>query len=146
MFAGVSPENYNQTYSSMSHSSRKLITSDKFKRKCAAFGMDDIKFYQFIRSVRMKDEEKPSLMLNELSASDSYYMLTTALYTKDFNFAMDVAVHTTAVHPNHAYLAPDGTLVLPQTFPFVNQLPGEHFAHNPVEIFPRPHVLLSVQI
>jgi hypothetical protein len=70
----------------------------------------------------------------------------TMTHSPGMSFAMDVAVHTTAVHPNHAYLAPDGTLALPQTFPFVNQLPGEHFAHNPVEIFPRPHVLLSVQI
>jgi cell division control protein 45 len=101
MFAGISPDNYNQTYSSMSHSSRKLVGSDKFKRKCAAFGMDEIKFYQFIRSVRMKDEEKPSLMLNEVTASDVYYMLTTALHLKDFNFAMDVAVNQAPLAQMH---------------------------------------------
>lgn len=101
MFAGVSPENYNQTFSSMSHSSRKLVISEKFKKKCAAFGMTDMKHYQFIRSVRMKDEEKPSLMLNELSASDLYFMLTTALHTKDFNFAMDVAVNAAPLTQMH---------------------------------------------
>ena len=101
MFAGVSPENYNQTYSSMSHSSRKLVNSDKFKKKCVAFGMDEIKHYQFVRSVRMKDEERPSLMLNELSASDLYFMLTSAIQTRGFNYAMDVAVNAAPLVQMH---------------------------------------------
>jgi hypothetical protein len=101
VFAGISPENYNQTYSSMSHSAKKLVHSDKFKKKCIAFGIDDIKHYQFIRSLRMKDEERPSLMLNELAASDAYFMLSCALQLKGFNFAMDVAVNAAPLPAMH---------------------------------------------
>ena len=101
VFAGISPENYNQTYSSMSHSAKKLVHSDKFKKKCIAFGIDDIKHYQFIRSLRMKDEERPSLMLNELAASDAYFMLSCALQLKGFNFAMDVAVNAAPLATMH---------------------------------------------
>jgi cell division control protein 45 len=101
VFAGISPENYNQNFSSMSHSAKKLLVSDKFKKKCIAFGIDDIKHYQFIRSVRMKDEDKPSLMLNELAASDLYFMLTLAIQMRGFNFAMDVAVNTAPLAAMH---------------------------------------------
>jgi len=85
----------------MSHSAKKLVLSEKFKKKCIAFGIDDIKQYQFIRSVRMKDEDKPSLMLNELAASDLYFLLTLALQIKGFNFAMDVAVNSAPLAAMH---------------------------------------------
>ena len=94
VFAGISPQNYNQSFSSMSHSARNLIGGEKFKKKCTAFGMTELKHYQFVRTVRMKDEDRPSLMLNELSASDAYYMITAALRMKGFNYAIDVATHT----------------------------------------------------
>ena len=105
MYAGVSPDNYNQNFSSMSHSARKLVTSDVFKKKCAAFGLDEMKHYQFVRSLRIKDEHRPSLMLNELSASDLYYMICGALDSKGFNHAMDVAVCSAPLGDMHACIS-----------------------------------------
>ena len=105
MYAGVAPDNYNQNFSSMSHSAKKLVSSDLFKKKCAAFGLDDIKHYQFVRSLRIKDEQRPSLMLNELSASDLYYMICSALHLKGFNHAMDVAVCSAPLSEMHACIS-----------------------------------------
>lgn len=101
VFAGISPQNYNQTFSSMSHSARRLVSHEKFKKKCIAFGMNEIKHYQFVRTVRMKDDLRPSLMLNELSASDLYFMLTAAIQMRGFNFAMDVAVNAAPLSDLH---------------------------------------------
>ena len=95
MYSGVSPDNYKQNFSSMSHSARKLVASDAFSKKCAAFGLDQIKHFQFVRT----------LMLNELSASDLYFMICSALHHKGFNFAMDVAVCAAPLGEMHACIS-----------------------------------------
>ena len=101
VFAGLAPTNYRQNFSSMSHSARQLVRSEKFKKKCALFGLDEIKAYTFVRTVRMQDLDRPSLMLNELTASDMYFMIATAVRTRGFNFAMDVAANAAPLTEMH---------------------------------------------
>jgi cell division control protein 45 len=101
VYAGLSAENYNQTYSSMSHSAKRLVHSDKFRNKCQAYGLAELTHYQFVRSVRMKDEDRPSLMLNELSASDLFFMITSGIQTKGFNYAMDLAINAAPLPAMH---------------------------------------------
>ena len=105
VYAGLSPTNYKQTFSSMSLSARKLVASDQFKKRCLQYGLDELKHYQFVRSLKMKDEERPSLSLNELTASDAYYMISASLLMKGFNFAMDVAVNAAPLVEMHAVIS-----------------------------------------
>ena len=105
VYAGLSPSNYKQTFSSMSLGARKLIAGDQFKRRCAHYGLDQLKHYQFVRSLRMKDEERPSLSLNELTGSDAFYMIASSLQMKGFGFAMDVAVNAAPLVEMHAVIS-----------------------------------------
>jgi hypothetical protein len=104
VYAGLAPSNYKQTFSSMSLGARKLVAGDQFKRRCAHYGLEELKHYQFVRSLRLKDEERPSLSLNELTASDVYYMISASLQMKGFGFAMDVAVNTAPLTEMHAVI------------------------------------------
>ena len=105
VYAGLAPSNYKQTFSSMSLGARKLVAGDQFKRRCAHYGLEELKDYQFVRSLRLKDEERPSLSLNELTASDAYYMIASSLHMKGFGFAMDVAVNAAPLAEMHAVIS-----------------------------------------
>jgi len=105
VYAGLSPSNYKQTFSSMSLGARKLVAGDQFKRRCAHYGLEELKDYQFVRSLRLKDEERPSLSLNELTATDAYYMIASSLHMKGFGFAMDVAVNAAPLSEMHSVIS-----------------------------------------